>query len=265
MTTKVFVSFKIIQRFNKQEFRQNDRVVEDNDRYNQSIYQSNRFDNYFFFRNQVYQNNRQNRQFVRALSFEKQSLLLIDENAFDSSKTQKSSTNVDRSDNVYRDRDNSRFKDRTYVIDEEDEKKYEIEAVIFEINDDVYYNDDLNYYDSNNSEDDENDEKSKAHFVASSASVFVCRRCNERFSFNNQLHDHLRIDCPRLRKSFTNQFVTNSFIADQPLSKASIYSTEAEVFFIDVIKASSVSDSSSIFRFNADAFKNVEIDYEFRD
>ena len=263
MTTKVFVSFKVIQRFNKQEFRQNDRAAENNDRYNQSIYQSNRFGNYFFFRNQAYQNNRQNRQFARVLSFEKQSLLLIDENAFDSSKTQKFSANADRSDNVYRDRDNSRFKDRVYVINEKDEKKYEIEAVISEINDDVYYNDDLNYYDSDNSEDDENDEKSEVHFVASSTFVFVCRRCNERFSFNNQLHDHLRIDCSRLRKSFTNQFT------NQSLSEASVYSIEIEVFFIDAIKAFSVSvsdsDSSSVFRFNADAFKNVEIGYDFRD
>ena len=88
------------------------------------------------------------------------------------------------------------------------------------------------------------------------------------FFFNNQLHDHLRIDCSRLKKIFTNQFVTNQF-TNQFLSKVSIYFIEAEIFFIDVIKTFNVSvnvnDSSSIFRFNADAFKNVEIDYDFHD
>ena len=133
-------------------------------------------------------NNRQNiRQFVRALLFAKQSLFLIDKNASNSSKNQKFSTNVDRFDNVYRNRDNSRFKNKTYVIDEKDEKKYENENVVFEIDDDVYYNNDLNYYDSNNSKNENlNDEKSKTHFVVSIlAFVFVCRRCNERFTFNN--------------------------------------------------------------------------------
>ena len=56
-----FIHSKVNQRFSKQDFRQNDRVVEDySDEYYQSIYQSNRFSNYFFKSNQIYQNNRQN-------------------------------------------------------------------------------------------------------------------------------------------------------------------------------------------------------------
>ena len=73
------------------------------------------------------------------------------------------------------------------MINEENKKKYENEAVVFEINDDVYYNDDLNYYDSNNLKNENlNDEESKTHFVALILTfVFVCRRCNKRFIFNN--------------------------------------------------------------------------------
>ena len=63
----------------------------------------------------------------------------------------------------------------------------------------------------------------------------------------------MRINCFRLKKFFTNQF----------LSKTSIYFIE--VFFIDVIKAFNVNNRLLIFRFNVDVFKNVEIDYDFRD
>ena len=134
-------------------------------------------------------------------------------------------------------------------------KKYENKTVVFEINNDVYYNNNLNYYDSNNLKNENlNDEKLKTYFVALILTfVFVCRRCNERFIFNKQLHNYLRINCFRLKKFFTNQF----------LSKTLIYFIK--VFFIDVIKTFNANNRLLIFRFNVDAFKNVEIDYDFRD
>ena len=88
MTKKTFFNFKFNQHFNKQKFRQNNRVVDD---YFQLIYQQNHFDNNFKS-NQIYQSNRQNtndRQLIRVLSFAKQLLFLINENEFDSRTNRK--------------------------------------------------------------------------------------------------------------------------------------------------------------------------------
>ena len=263
-----FIHSKVNQRFNKQNFRQNDRVVENyNDEYYQSAYQSNRFNNYFFKSNQIYQNNRQNissdeRQSIHVLSFAKQSLLLIDENAFDSRKNQKFSINVERFDNVFRDR-NFRIKNRIYVVNEKKNRLHE--KNIFEIDDDVYYIENLKYYNSNNRNFHfENDEKFIVHFVVFSLISYVCRQYDQQFFFNNRLHVHLRIDCFHMTK-----FVEiRKFFAKSNDNKFSfkfiVYFTK--VFFIDVTKTFNVKNFKSIIiRFNVNVFKNVDNDYDFRD
>ena len=213
---------KIVVRFNKQNFRQNDRA-KNNDEYYQFVYQR-RFDNNFFKSNQVYQNNQQNaRRSIFVLSFTKQSLFLIDENTFDSRKIQKFSTNVERFDNVNRDDDKSRFKNKIYVINEKNENEYEIEK-FSQLNDDAYFNDDLKYYDSNNSI---NDKKFKTHFVFSTSVEYVCRRCKRRFSFNNRMHVHFRIDCFRLQKFFDNEnFFSNVFDNENLQFFANVFDNE---------------------------------------
>ena len=261
---------KIVVRFNKQNFRQNDRA-KNNDEYYQFVYQR-RFDNNFFKSNQVYQNNQQNaRRSIFVLSFTKQSLFLIDENTFDSRKIQKFSTNVERFDNVNRDDDKSRFKNKIYVINEKNENEYEIEE-FSQLNDDAYFNDDLKYYDSNNLI---NDEKSEAHFVFSTSIEYVCRRCKRRFSFNNRMHVHFRIDCFRLQKFFDNEnFFSNVFDNENLQFFANVFDNEnwkffanayfTQTSFIDVIKAINI-DKFTMIRFDTNVFKNVDIDYDFRD
>ena len=267
---KFFTHSKINQRFSKQNSRQNDRVVEDyNDEYYQSIYQSNRFSNYFFKSNQIYQNNRQNissneRQSIHVLSFAKQSLLLIDENASDSRKDQKFSINAERSDNVFRDR-NFRTKNRVYVVNEKKKKKNTLrEKNISEIDDDVYYIENLKYYNSNNQNfHSEDDEKFIAHFVVFSLISYVYRRCDQQFFFNNRLHAHLRTDCFHMTKFVETKklFASND---SESNFKFIVYFTK--VFFIDVTKTSSFNNFKSIvIRFNVNVFKNVDSDYDFRD
>ena len=266
-----FIHSKVNQRFNKQNFRQNDRVVENyNDEYYQSAYQSNRFNNYFFKSNQIYQNNRQNissdeRQSIHVLSFAKQSLLLIDENAFDSRKNQKFSINAERFDNVFRDR-NFRTKNRAYVVNEEKKKENTLhEKNISEIDDDVYYTENLKYYNSDNQNShSENDEKFIAHFVAFSLVSYVCRRCDQQFLFNNRLYAHLRTDCFHMTKLVE---IKKSFAKsndDEFSFKSIVYFTE--IFFIDVTKTFNVNNFKSVvIRFNVNVFKNVDNDYDFRD
>ena len=191
----------------------------------------------------------------------KKFLLLIDDKnaAFNSRKISKFFSFVEF-DNVKFDNNNNkknrfRFK-RAYVFD----KKKDYESKNSNVDDDVYYNKNLKYYNSNNSK---NENDFAIYFVAS-ISIFVfkytCRCCDKTFAFNNCLHFHLRTNCFR-QSFFTNKLITNNYS-----QMFSFYFIEAS--FIEIIKTINISIKnfkSIIIRFNVDVFKNVNIEYEFRD
>ena len=211
--------------------------------------------------------------------FAKQSLLLINENGFDSRTDRKFTANFNRFDNAYRGNkffenvnrdDNNRSKSKAYVVNEKNkiEITNEVKEIFFDNN--VYYNQNLKYYNSNNFADDENDEKSKIHFVVA-FTEFACRRYNKRFAFNNRLHLYLRTGCSRLQKLFSvaNEFADNknsrqkpffasnneftsdennrqkSFVRRKPFANTFYrkFFTNVFVFFIDVIKVTKTTDN----------------------
>ena len=89
---------------------------------------------------------------------------------------------------------------------------------------------------------------------------YTCRRYDKTFAFNNCLHFHLRIKCFR-QLFFINKLITNNYS-----QMFSFYFIEA--FFIEIIKAININIKNFkliIIRFNVNFFKNVNIEYEFRD
>ena len=247
---------------NKQNSR-NDRVDDRTDDYYiyQSTFQQFRFDN-FSYQNRTYQNNQQSndRQSQRALSFEKQSFQIIDENASNSRKNQKSSRNVERFADNNRSIDNNnnaRQKSKVYVVDENDEKKIiEKFAENFSHDQNAFYSQNFNYYDSNYEFDDFENDVFAIHFVISTFAI-ECRRCHKTFEFNNQLHVHLRIGCQTdLRKIFT-VLVMSIVVKTSILSKISVFLKKSKST-TDLVKTSVISS-------DVDVFKNFDIDFGFRD
>ena len=184
--------------------------------------------------------------------------MLIDESEFDSQKNQKFLTNVKRFNNVYRDcNDNkSRFKKWTYVINENEKKNInEIKKKFHEVDNNVYYNKNLKYYYSNNNNENIKFELS-IYFVVFLLVTFVCRRYNKQFVFNNRLYLYLRINCFRIQKSFVNVDNIKNFFVN-----AFVYFTK--FFSINITKVFS-NKKLFVIRFNVNAFKNVNINYNFR-
>ena len=76
------------------------------------------------------------------------------------------------------------------------------------------------------------------------------------FSSNNRLHNYLRFDCRQNRNFLANDF---KFLTTQ-------FTYSTKIFFIVVIEITFISSSKfSIINFNVDVFKNLDIEYEFRD
>ena len=247
---------------NSKQDSRDDRVDDRTDDYYiyQLTSQQFRFDN-SSYQNRTYQNNQQSsdRQSQRALSFERQSFQIIDENASDSRKDQKSSRNAERfaDNNRSDDNNNARQKSRVYVVDEDDEKKTIEKSAEDFINDqNAFYSQNLNYYDSNYESDDLEKNVLATHFVISTSAI-ECRRCHKTFEFNNQLHVHLRIDCQTdLRKTFTTLIM--SVVVETSADLLSKISTSLRKSkSTDLIKTSVISS-------NVDVFKNLDIDFEFR-
>ena len=258
----------------KQDFK-DDRVDDRIDDYYiyQSTFQQFRFDN-LSYQNRIYQSNQQSndRQSQRVLSFERQSFQIIDENASDSRKDQKSSRNVERfvDNNRSDDNNNAHQKNRIYVVDEDDEKKIiEKFAENFSNDQNAFYSQNLNYYDSNYEFDDLEENIFAIHFVVSTFAI-ECRRCYKTFEFNNQLHIHLRIDCQtELRKTFIALVVeVSSIVVIKVFSMSVVIETSADFLskistFLEKSKSTSLI-KTSVISSDVDAFKNLDIDFEFR-
>jgi DNA-directed RNA polymerase subunit M/transcription elongation factor TFIIS len=163
------------------------------------------------------------------LSPSKQSLQIIGEN------------NANASDSTFREtksrnQRNNKSKDRVYVTEEHDQKD-EREKSYDE--DDYYHesNPDLNYYNPH----DQNDEPETNFFT--SARTFDCRKCKSAFSFNNQLHKHIRQNICENFKSLINH------LKDKTSNEVN----------------ANLAMNISIIESTVDFSKNIDTDFEFRD
>jgi hypothetical protein len=166
-------------------------------------------------------------EFASVLSFSKQTLQITNEN------------NANASNSTFREtksreqRDN-KSKNRVYVTEEHE--KNEIKKLYEKDN---YYhesNSDLNYYDS--FINDQKQFETKINFFTSTQ-TFKCKKCRTIFFSNNQLHKHLRKNTC-IKKSLISQFKHEETIIH-------------------------LTTNISIIEFTVDFFKNIKIEFEFRD
>jgi hypothetical protein len=174
---------------------------------------------------------KKSQSFDSVLFFAKQSFQIIDENLNASDFFYSEIKNKNQyKNNKYQ--KNYKEKERAYVI-EKDEQENEMKNISKKK--DYYHqsNSDLNYYDSQNQDDEV-----EANFSILTR-IFRCRKCKTMFFSNNQLHKHLRQDIC-MKKSSISQF------------KFEETTTHLTMNIL-------------IVEFTIDSFKNIEIDFEFRD
>ena len=271
-----------INKFNRQDSNRDDYSSFD-DVYVLYFYYS--FSSYYFansiYNNQKYQYRNYDRQsndvrdqqqsFISTsqLSVARQSFRLINENAFDF-KNQNSRSNVEKS-NQQREE-----KIRAYVIDEKDETQ--LKDTLSNEHDYHVENENLEYYDQNNYS------KKNEMFVNFTSSIvikvskFHCRRCKKIFSFNNELHHHLRVDCnvsvfSKESKSLNDietysvkSVISFTIDATKRINNFNQFDTTTfdrltSSFIVDFI----ISFEFTIIRFSVDSSIEMKIDYEFRD
>ena len=176
--------------------------------------------------------------------------------------------------------DNRDDKIRAFVVDQnnnEEEKSVKdfhnssAKGYSNEEHEDYYIeNDNLNYYNSNQKNE------TFVNFIASiiviKSSLSHCRRCKKTFTFNNELHRHLRANCSLIlseRSKFFSDveiyFVksVSSFTIDVT-KEISEFSQSNIVTFVEFTN-SSTSSESIIIRSNVDSSADIDTRYEFRD
>ncbi len=161
------------------------------------------------------------------MSFSKQSLHIIIEN------------NANASDSTFREvksknQRDYKNKERVYVIEKHEKKMQKS----YNENDEYYHeqNSNLDYYDSSTYIQDQLE--AEINFFIFSR-IFRCKKCKTRFSSNNQLHRHLR----------KNNCTKKSLIFQHDREKIAAY----------------LIMNISIVEFAIDFFKDIDIDFEFRD
>ena len=298
-----------INKFNRQNSNRDNHLSFDDVYASQSQYS---FADWYYNPNSIYQNqNFQSRQsfenyaqqrvqFAIVLSTAKQSLLLKVESESNSNQNskQKNKSNVEKFQKF--------DKTKIFLADENDEN-VEFEK-IFQNN----QNDDssnyfassknLVYYESS-SYNESNDENDIVYLISSKISISKhshCRKCDEIFSFNNKLHQHIRKLCTIDRENFSlsmqrlTNVIVEFFKEIEISSSANVLITKSNLkksFFIKIIKNSftTIDASDSIWKSftnlifndddveksfanlfsiifsNVDFNKNVDIDYEFRE
>jgi hypothetical protein len=173
--------------------------------------------------------------FVSVLSFSRQFLQIIDENAntSDFSFSETKSKNQYKSNKYSR---NHKEKRRAYVI----EKDHEHEMKNNSTKDEYYHESDsnLNYYNLQN--ENQNDELEVNFFTQTRMST--CRKCKKVFSFNNQLHKHLRQkSCENFNQN------TNENLKNQTFDESS----------------ANLAMNMLIIEFSIDFSKNIDTEFEF--
>ena len=203
----------------------------------------------------------------------RQSLRLINENAFDF-RNQNSRSNVEKS-NQQREE-----KIKVYVIDEKN--KTQLKNTLSNEHDYHVENENLEYYDQNNYSKKNEMSVNFTSSIVIKASKSHCRRCKKIFSFNNELHHHLRVDC-NFRIAISVSSKKSKFLNDiEAYSVKSVISSTIDVtkkinnfsqfdtttsdeFTSSFIVDFTISLELIIIRFNVDSSIEMRIDYEFRD
>ena len=189
----------------------------------------------------------------------RQFLRIISENASDfKNQISNSKSNAEKENNNQQ-RDD---KTRIYVIDEKDEKQFEKFFSQSKKHEYHVENENLNYYDQNNYSKKNEMSINFISFVLIKVFQSRCRHCKKIFTFNNVLHDHLRVDCNHL----------NSIAIVE--SKFQNVSNFIEVYFIVIFTVEIIKNQFSQFdqsisistfiRFNVDSIFELSIDYEFK-
>ena len=241
--------------------------------YQNSTFQSNAYQKYQ--KSQYQFSSASQKTFVAfALSTDKQLLQLTFENASNfklknQSQRRLANDNASNNRNEFNNRDD---KTRTFVVDENNnEKKKSVKDFHNQEQRDYYIeNENLNYYNSNQKNE------TFVNFIASimivKSSLFYCRRCKKTFTFNNELHRHVRVDCnlifSKKSKSLNNveiYFVknVNSFTID--VTKEISESSQSNIVTSVELTNSSISSEFIIIRFSVDSSANIDTEYEFRD
>ena len=227
------------------------------------------------FKNSAYQNQKNQYQFfveksasaAIVLSFVKQSLQLIFESESNSKNQARTKFDFQTSEERF---DNRVDKIRTYVVDEKNEFENEFHEKSNQEQENYHVDDEnFTYYES----DSQNDEKT-VNFISSvlaTTSKSRCRHCKNSFSFNNNLHRHLRVSCSTLVKISTKKTSSSHLNFFEKTKFETVYSV-VFVSSIETIKNSfsSISSVSSLFektilRFNVSFAFDVDTDYDFRD
>ena len=123
--------------------------------------------------------------------------------------------------------DNRADKIRTYVVDEKNELEKNFHEKQNQKQKNYHVDDEnLTYYESNN----QNDEQTVnfISFVFATTSKSRCRHCKKSFSFNNNLYQHLRVNCSTLIKiSMGKTFYVSTSIS--LLTSISTMTSEIEI------------------------------------
>ncbi len=171
-------------------------------------------------------------EFAFVLSFTRQSLQIIEENA-----------NQNASDSSYfeiKSKNNRDYKkkNRAYVT-KKDKHKNEMNNSL----DDEYYhesNSELNYYNF-----EQNQEKKSEINFFTSTQMFICKKCKRTFFSNNRFHEHLRQDFCEKFKFKVHVDTTDHKILNE--------------FTVNFVMNILIIESS------VDSFKDIDTDFEFRE
>ena len=168
--------------------------------------------------------------------------------------------------------DNRDDKIKTFVVDENNSEEEKFVKDFHNQKQRNYYieNENLNYYNSNQKNE------TLVNFIASimiiKSSLSHCRRCKKTFTFNNELHRHVRADCSLIfsekSKSLNNVEIysvksVNSFTID--VTKEINESNQSNIVTSVELTSSSISSEFIIIRSNVDSSTDINTEYEFRD
>ena len=281
--------------------------------------------NSYQFRNSVYQfqSNYQSRQFTKnyqqkflgvsaVLPVARQFLLLKFSSGFVSASNQK----INKPPNVRRFEKSGKIK--VYNVDEEAENESEknfFNQDDFDVDDhyvgDYHVSEEISYYQLSSYNDFEDEDDNAVYLIISEVFSFepnqlvICKKCDNKFSFNNKFHDHIRFACSgkNIFVYFTEVFskpffiimitqgskftvVTRSSVRKlsaisslsvtfDEFTSSSITPSELIIILPDTSKSVSVSTSTFLRKFkftfvsiiasNVDFSKNVDTDHDFRD
>ena len=113
--------------------------------------------------------------------------------------------------------------------------------------DDYHASKDLFYYQSSSYNDFEDEDDNAVYLITSemllseSDKLIICKKCDNDFTFNNKLHEHLRFDC----SSFVYSVVADKLFSTTMITQSSKFTviTRSSTRKLDAIASSSIASS----------------------